>query len=165
MPSARFKAFNVKPTASSAEARRRMQAVRQRDTASERELRSALHRLGLRYRLQRILLPGSRRRADFVFIAARVAVFVDGCFWHSCPIHGTTPKANRKWWMAKLDANQRRDRDTNEALSRIGWIVIRIWEHENVDEAAARIASVVATATRTSSRRAVRGRPKGATQL
>lgn len=66
-----------------------------------------------------------------VFTSRRVAVFVDGCFWHSCPIHATTPTANRDWWVAKLERNQRRDRQTDERLHELGWTVLRFWEHED----------------------------------
>lgn len=131
------------PPVSSLGARRRMQATRQRDTRAEVAVRSALHRLGLRYRLDRNLLAGLRRRADIIFSAARIAVFVDGCFWHGCPIHGTWPKANAEWWRSKIEANQRRDADTDEKLAAAGWIVVRVWEHEEPEKAAERIALLV----------------------
>jgi DNA mismatch endonuclease (patch repair protein) len=131
------------PPASSPEAQRRMQATRRRDTAPEIALRSSVHRLGLRYRVDRSPLPNVRRRADLVFFGARVAVYVDGCFWHGCPLHATWPKANADWWRAKLDANQQRDADTDAQLARAGWIVVRCWEHEDPDEAASRVAQVV----------------------
>ena len=84
-----------------------------------------------------------RRRADIVFGPAKVAVYVDGCFWHSCPEHGTIPKNNRKWWIEKLEANVRRDRDTDRRLAEAGWLAIRVWEHEDMAEAAARIATTL----------------------
>src|SRR5688572_8156631 len=105
-----------RPAASSADALRRMKATRRRDTSCELALRSIVHRLGLRYRVD-LPLPGTRRRGDLVFTTARVAVFVDGCFWHGCPRHATAPKANAAWWREKLDANRRRDRDTVRRLS------------------------------------------------
>lgn len=74
-----------------------------------------------------------------VFPRAQVAVFIDGCFWHRCPVHGTTPKRNTEWWNAKLDANVRRDRDTDTALVEEGWRVVRVWEHESAFEAAEHI--------------------------
>src|SRR5687768_9395055 len=94
------------PAASSADAHRRMKSVRQRDTAPELAIRHLLHAWGFRYRVDRPTRHGERRRADLVFSTARVAVFVDGCFWHSCPLHATLPKANAAWWTAKLAANR-----------------------------------------------------------
>jgi len=120
-----------------------MQATRRRDTSAEMAIRRELHRRGLRYRVDRAPLAGSRRRADIVFGAARVAVYVDGCFWHRCPEHGTLPKANRAWWEEKLLANQRRDQDTNERLTAAGWLPVRVWEHEEPAAAADRIERLV----------------------
>ena len=77
------------------------------------------------------------------FPSLKIAVFVDGCFWHRCPVHGTAPKANADWWRAKLDANRDRDRDTDERLREIGWLSYRVWEHENPDAAAQRLLGVV----------------------
>jgi DNA mismatch endonuclease (patch repair protein) len=89
-------------------------------------------------------IPGlPRRRADIVFVGARVAVFVDGCFWHGCPDHCVRPKANAAWWREKIATNRRRDAETNAALSRLGWCVIRVWEHENPTAAAMYIRAVV----------------------
>ncbi len=119
-----------------------MQATPRRDTLCELALRSALHRLGLRYRVD-WPLPGTRRRADVAFVTPRVAVFVDGCFWHRCPQHATFPKANAEWWRDKLAGNVARDRDTDARLKRDGWRVLRFWEHEEMDKAAARVARVV----------------------
>ena len=113
-----------------------------RDTKPERALRRAVWRLGLRYRVDRAPIPG-RRRADLVFTGAKVAVFVDGCFWHRCPQHASIPKSNRDWWIAKLDANVARDRDTDARLADRGWKVVRVWEHEDVGSAARRIAETV----------------------
>lgn len=123
--------------------RSRMQRTKQRDNQSEMALRSALHSLGLRFRLHRRLLPGSTRTADVVFPSSRVAVFLDGCFWHGCPVHGTWPKRNGDWWRAKIEANQQRDRNTDERLAALGWRVARVWEHEQPAQAAARIAILV----------------------
>lgn len=131
------------PAASSEEARRRMQANRGRDTGPERMLRSALHRLGLRFRLHRPIVPGVRRRPDVVFPSARVAVFVDGCFWHGCPRHGTQAKANAAFWTDKIATNRRRDVDTDRRLREAGWQVVRVWEHEEPDVGAKRVAQVV----------------------
>ena len=131
------------PKASSSEALRRMRSTRQRDTAAEIELRRVLHAHGLRYRVNKSILPNVRRRADIVFIGAGVAVFVDGCFWHCCPTHQSFPKANKEWWAAKLKANRLRDKDTDRRLLRSGWRVVHVWEHESPTEAAERIARVV----------------------
>ncbi len=120
-----------------------MKATRQRDTNAEIVLRRALHAKGLRFRLDRALLVGLRRRVDIVFSTARVAVFVDGCFWHSCPVHKSIPKSNTEWWVAKLKANWARDRDTDRRLASDGWLVMRIWEHEKPDTAAARVVRAV----------------------
>lgn len=119
------------PVPASASVRARMREQRRRDTAPELALRRELHRRGRRYRVDRAPLPGLRRRADLVFPTARVAVFVDGCFWHCCPVHGTRPKNNASWWAAKLDTNVARDRDTDTRLADAGWRVVRVWEHED----------------------------------
>jgi len=121
----------------------RMSRVRNRDTAAEMALRRELHRRGLRYRVN-FKIPGlGRTRPDIAFTRRKVAVFVDGCFWHRCPEHATFPKANAKWWEEKLDANVRRDREADEALRRAGWTVIRVWEHEDPGRAADRIERAV----------------------
>src|SRR4051812_32527509 len=125
--------------------RSRMQTQRTRDTAPELAVRRLLHAAGLRYRVDRPPLPGLRRRADIVFGPARVAVYVDGCFWHGCPEHGTRPAANRGWWQAKLDGNRARDADTDNRLAASGWEAVRVWEHEDPQAAAARIQALLAT--------------------
>jgi DNA mismatch endonuclease (patch repair protein) len=104
---------------------------------------------GLRYRVD-AALPGMRRRADLLFRSARVAVFIDGCFWHGCPEHGTRPKSNSDWWAEKIADNVRRDRDTDRQLAEHGWRALRVWEHEAADAAARRIASAVRGKTRPS---------------
>lgn len=91
--------------------------------------------MGLRYRVHDSPIPGLRRQADIVFKSARVAVFVDGCFWHGCPIHGTRPKSNAEQWSAKIEGNIRRDRQTDVAYAAAGWRVVRIWEHEQLPDA------------------------------
>ena len=115
-----------------------MKANRRRDTAPERWLRSLLHHRRRRFRIDRPieLQAGGRTRPDIVFGPQRLAVYIDGCFWHSCPIHATKPMANQEFWRAKLDANVARDRRTTEALQQEGWRVLRIWEHTPLDEAA-----------------------------
>jgi DNA mismatch endonuclease (patch repair protein) len=119
-----------------------MQMTRRRDTTCEIALRSALHRLGLRYRVD-WQLPGTRRRADIAFPRLKVAVMVDGCFWHACPIHGTWPKNNASWWRNKILTNQERDRDTDSRLEAQGWAVLRFWEHDDWSTAAKRVLAMV----------------------
>jgi len=131
------------PSASSPAALRRMQSARQRDTKPELMLRSALHRRGLRFFVDRAPSPTVRRRADVVFPRLRIAVYIDGCFWHGCPLHGTWPKANADWWREKIARNRERDRDTNRQLADANWTVVRVWEHESTDEAAERIENAV----------------------
>ena len=131
------------PISTSESVSRRMANTGQRDTPAEMKIRRRLHGMGLRYRVDIPVLKGLRRRPDIVFNKARVAVFVDGCFWHGCPEHGTWPKRNAAFWRGKIETNRSRDRDTNERLAAAGWKVIRVWEHEDPDEAAERIASVV----------------------
>jgi DNA mismatch endonuclease (patch repair protein) len=114
-----------------------------RNTGPELRLRTALHRRGLRYRLHRRVEPDVRATVDIAFGPARVAVFVDGCFWHRCPEHAIPPKANAAWWSQKLDANVERDRRNDAALVNRGWMVIRVWEHEDAADAAERIARAV----------------------
>ncbi|MGH3979898.1 MAG: very short patch repair endonuclease [Pseudonocardiaceae bacterium] len=135
-----------RPAASSEGARDRMSRQRQRDTGPELAVRQRVHAMGLRYRVD-APLPGLRRRADMLFSGARVAVFVDGCFWHGCPQHATTPKSNTDWWREKIAANVRRDHDTDATLRSSGWEIVRIWAHEPPDIAAARVASIVSTRT------------------
>jgi DNA mismatch endonuclease (patch repair protein) len=120
-----------------------MQVTKRRDTPCELALRSALHRKGLRFRVDRNPIPRIRSRADVVFVRARVAVFVDGCFWHSCPQHGTVPKANRRWWRDKLAANRERDARVTALLSSLGWKVFRVWAHEVPEAATTRIVPEV----------------------
>ncbi len=106
-------------------------------------LRRLLHGRGLRYRVDAAPLPGLRRRADILFARAKVAVFVDGCFWHRCPEHGNAPKSNAAWWLVKLEGNVARDRDTDAQLTAAGWLVVRVWEHEATTLAADRVTSCV----------------------
>jgi DNA mismatch endonuclease (patch repair protein) len=117
-----------------------MKGNRRVDTRPELALRSELHRRGLRFRKEVALRPAQRlRRVDIVFPAAMLAVFIDGCFWHGCPEHGNRPKANTDYWSVKLMRNVRRDAEINAELEAAGWAVIRVWEHEDVREAARRV--------------------------
>jgi DNA mismatch endonuclease (patch repair protein) len=138
----------ARPSPPSAEKSAEMSRLGRRDTVPELAIRSELHRRGFRFRVDRAPLPGLRSRADIVFGPARVAVYVDGCFWHSCPEHGTRPKANAEWWEQKLRRNQERDRETDGILREHGWKVVRIWEHENPVEAADRVTRVLKSGKR-----------------
>lgn len=120
-----------------------MQSNKSRDTKPELALRSAVHKLGLRYRVDTRPLTTMRRRADLVFTRAKVAVFLDGCFWHGCPVHHTKAAANATFWADKVTTNRARDRDTDARLAEAGWVSVRIWEHEDPVEAAERVRDVV----------------------
>lgn len=130
-----------RPSPADAVVRRRMERQRRRDTDPEMRLRRALHALGYRYRIDAPLPGMPRRRADLLFTKHRVAVFVDGCFWHGCPAHRTHPKNNAEWWRQKIEGNIARDRATDEHLAERGWCSVRIWEHEDVDEAVGRVVA------------------------
>ncbi|WP_282784497.1 very short patch repair endonuclease [Nocardia sp. CC201C] len=114
----------------------RMARQRRVGTAPEIALRRELHRRGARFFVDRAPMRGLRRRADIVFPRRKVAVYVDGCFWHSCPEHATSPKNNAEWWAEKLAGNVARDRDTDARLREAGWTVVRVWEHERAESAA-----------------------------
>lgn len=129
--------------ASSPAVRRSMLGNRRRDTGPEMAVRKRLHASGLRYSVDYPLPFDRRRRADVVFPRLRIAVFIDGCFWHSCPEHGTSPKSNESYWTPKLARNAQRDADTTSRLEAEGWTVLRFWEHEDPLDVAARIESVV----------------------
>lgn len=105
-----------------------MVAQRQRDTAAEMKVRRILHQRGMRYRIDYPVLRTPIRRADIAFIKSKVAVFIDGCFWHGCSKHGTKAKQNAKFWEEKIVANKNRDSDTNRRLIEKGWYVIRAWD-------------------------------------
>lgn len=120
-----------------------MQANKGRDTAPERALRSAVHALGLRFRVNARPIPSLRRTADLVFRPVRVAVFLDGCYWHGCPEHYTAPAKNGDFWATKVSKNRERDVETNRALAEEGWIVLRFWEHEDPYLAAIHVADMV----------------------
>ncbi|MBE1499817.1 DNA mismatch endonuclease (patch repair protein) [Amycolatopsis lexingtonensis] len=133
----------MEPLKTTSAVRIRMSKQKSRDTGIEMALRRALHRAGFRYRVHRRPVRGVRREADLVFGPARVAVFVDGCFWHGCPEHATWPKNNAEFWRDKIETNRRRDVDTDTRLHEAGWLAVRIWEHETVDVAAARVIKAV----------------------
>ncbi|WP_104435860.1 DNA mismatch endonuclease Vsr [Kineococcus xinjiangensis] len=131
---------SVQPTPATAGRSRNLAAIRRKDTKPEIRLRSALHRRGRRFLKDlRLDLPGGRVRPDIVFTRHRIAVFVDGCFWHVCPLHGREPTNNEWYWTPKLRRNVERDRRNDDVLSAAGWAVIRVWEHQTIDEAVALI--------------------------
>ncbi|GAB7190839.1 very short patch repair endonuclease [Kineococcus sp. NUM-3379] len=127
------------PGASTAAVSQRMSRLRKRDNAPEMAIRRRLHARGLRYRVA-WPVPGQRRRTiDIAFTRARLAVYVDGCFWHGCPEHMHLPKANREWWTRKIAWNQARDADVTRQLEVLGWTVLRVWEHEDPEEVVERV--------------------------
>lgn len=121
-----------------------MQAIRSRDTKPEKLLRQLVHAKGLRYRVAARPLPDLRRTADMVFGPAKVAVFVDGCYWHGCPDHYVPPKTNSGYWSEKVLRNVERDRDTDQRLRDAGWLVLRFWEHDSAEDCALAVAAAVA---------------------
>ena len=129
--------------ASSEVVRKQMQANRSRDTRPELALRSRVHELGLRYRVATKPVPSIRRTADLVFTRARVAVFLDGCFWHGCPDHHRPSQRNEEFWREKIARNRERDAETDNLLEDAGWTVVRVWEHEEPGSAARRVHAIV----------------------
>jgi len=114
-----------------------MRRLRRADTGPEISLRRELHRRGVRFRLHRRDLPG---RPDIVIVRLRLAVFVDGCFWHGCPEHAVAPKSNARWWARKIAENRERDKRKDRELRALGWRTMHVWEHEDPRRAAGRIA-------------------------
>ena len=133
-----------RPPPSSEQVSRQMKRMPRKDSGPEIRLRQALHALGLRFRVNLKGLPGT---PDIAFTKAKIAVFVDGCFWHQCPEHGTMPRANREWWQQKLDRNVSRDRLKDEELVALGWSVVHVWEHEEEAKSAGRIRDLWAKKT------------------
>lgn len=128
------------PTPPSPGRSRNMAAIRRRDTKPELALRRALHARGLRFRVDhRLDLPTGRVRPDIVFTRWRVVVFVDGCYWHACPDHGRRPSVNGDYWGPKLERTSARDAANTAALRVAGWLVVRVWEHEDAAAAARRV--------------------------
>lgn len=120
-------------------------------------MRRALHREGLRFRVQFRPVPRMRRTADIAFPRYKLAVLIDGCFWHSCPIHGSRPTANREWWKAKLEANVERDAETRSLWEAGGWTVLRFWEHQTTESVVAEVKRTVAALRDEDARRAGSG--------
>lgn len=121
-----------------------MSRQRRRDTQPELLVRRILHSRGIRYRVNSAPVPGLRTKADLLWKGLRLAVFIDGCFWHGCPEHATRPKANEAWWAEKLEGNIHRDRRTDLELTNRGWTVLRFWEHEEPDASADAICTKLA---------------------
>lgn len=132
-----------RPPASSEIVLARMKRQSREDTKPEVLVRKALHAAGLRYRLHYPVPENPRRKIDIAFTRAMVAVFIDGCFWHRCPIHASTPKSNSNWWINKLETNHQRDEDTNRLLKTQGWEVLRFWEHQDPNQVASTIELAV----------------------
>lgn len=120
-----------------------MRANRARDTCAELQVRRILHRAGYRYRVDYRPSRRVRSRADIVFTRAKIAVYLDGCFWHGCPLHATLPKRNADYWVPKLTRNRERDMEVTDALTSEGWLVLRYWEHEAAPDVALRIIASV----------------------
>jgi len=134
-----------RPTDAIATATAKGKANKRSGTKPELRIRSALHRRGHRFRKDfAITGPGLRTHVDIAFTRRRVAVFVDGCFWHSCPLHRSTPKSNQDYWLPKLEANVARDRRVDTRLTELGWTVLRVWEHDDVDASIAKIEAALA---------------------
>lgn len=141
------------PGASSPAVSARMSVFPRRDTKPELALRRLLHASGYRYRVNYPVPGRPRRTMDIGFTRFCVAVFVDGCFWHGCPSHGTLPRANRSWWEHKINVTMARDVDTTQSLLEDGWLVLRLWEHEFPDEMETRVVQVLASRSQRSSGR------------
>lgn len=131
------------PPPPSSQTARKVMLGNRSESSVEKELRSALHRRGLRFRKHFAPLQSLRCKPDVVFTRQRIAVFVDGCFWHRCPDHGSRPKANGAWWRQKLDANVARDRRNDAALAGAGWEVVRLWTHQSLEEMVELVVAVV----------------------
>ncbi|MFM2475366.1 very short patch repair endonuclease [Burkholderia cenocepacia] len=138
-----------------------MQANRRRDTGPELAVRRLLHARGLRFRVDLTVESGIRSRPDIVFTRRRIAVYIDGCFWHGCPQHRTQPKANADYWTPKLQRNVARDMEVTAALRSAGWTVLRFWEHEDPREVADAIERAVRAAPTSETARRVSIPPRG----
>ena len=127
-----------------------MSTLKRKNNDAELAVRRLLHASGYRYRVQYPVPGAPRRTIDIAFTRARVAIFIDGCFWHGCAEHGTSPSSNRAWWSTKLLANQQRDEDTTQHLERSGWTVLRYWEHEQPEAILGAIGRVLGARAPTS---------------
>jgi DNA mismatch endonuclease, patch repair protein len=136
--------MDARPPASSPSVSHRMSIHPRRDTGPEMAVRRLLHAVGLRYRVC-LKVPGAPRRTiGIAFTRAKLAVFIDGCFWHGCPEHGEVPVANRRWWVDKIERNRARDAETTALLEAAGWTVLRFWEHVPAGEVIGLVRRVLA---------------------
>lgn len=142
-PSGRNRGAQNPPEPPTASTSARMSRQKSQDTGPELALRRLLHRRGLRYRVAYRVPELPRRTIDIAFTRARIAVFVDGCFWHGCPEHGSSPHHNAAWWRDKIARNRERDAQTTRHLEGLGWTVVRVWEHESPDDVAPRVERAV----------------------
>ncbi|QMW64920.1 very short patch repair endonuclease [Mumia sp. ZJ1417] len=140
---ARGPARRAESWASTPAVRRSMLSNRSRDTKPEIAVRRLVHAAGLRYRVDFRPLAGLNRRADIVFPGLKIAIFIDGCFWHGCPEHHTVAESNGEYWASKVTRNRARDRETDHALESYDWLVLRAWEHEPAEEVAQRVIDAV----------------------
>ena len=131
------------PKPSSDAARKRMEAAKPKGTLPEIKLQSALEQVGVLFEVDVKPIDNLQRRADILIRDERIAIFVDGCFWHGCPIHGTQAKANAKFWADKINRNKERDLDTNRRLAEDGWTVLRIWEHEDPKQISNQVVELI----------------------
>lgn len=134
------------PGASTPAISARMSTFPRRDTKPELALRQLMHASGRRYRVNYPIPARRRRTMDIAFTRSRVAIFIDGCFWHGCPQHGVLPVSNRAWWDQKIQVTKARDLDTTDALLSAGWVVLRFWEHEPAEKMAATVTEALALA-------------------
>ncbi|WP_405629805.1 very short patch repair endonuclease [Streptomyces sp. NBC_01174] len=131
----------IRPSSPGVSARMSRQA--RRDTKPEVAVRKLLHAAGYRFRVNARVPDMPRRTIDIAFTRAKVAVMIDGCFWHGCPVHATQPKSNAEWWRGKLDRNMARDAETTDHLRAAGWAVLRFWEHQPPGQVAEVVAKAV----------------------
>ena len=125
-----------------------MRSMPEHSTGPEMAVRRLLYRKGVRYRIQYPVPGAPRRTIDIAFPGRKIAVFIDGCFWHGCSEHRNIPAHNRDWWQKKIDENRSRDRDTDEKLRKAGWEIFRFWEHDAVDKIVERLMSSISMATK-----------------
>jgi DNA mismatch endonuclease, patch repair protein len=141
--SARHNAGVKTPAALNERVRRQMRTTRTQDTGPELRLRAELHRRGLRYRVHAGVVGLPRSRVDVLFRPTKVAVFVDGCFWHGCKTHKSVPQSNSAWWAAKLTETTMRDRRIDDCLRTLGYVVLRFWEHDDPSESAKQVMQII----------------------
>lgn len=136
-----------RPAAISGKVSGAMRSMPEHSTGPEMAVRRLLHRNGLRYRVQYPVPGAPRRSIDIAFPKKKIAIFIDGCFWHGCSEHRNIPAHNRDWWQSKIDQNRSRDRDTDEKLQEAGWIVFRFWEHDTLEIIIEKLLKVINAST------------------